>query len=164
MISGDSKHDSRKILPKIKWKTKDDENYPSIKRAQNSENIKYKKTKEKYYKLLKPNLKKKSSNYRLIKIIKLNKEKDKFDKKELKIDDENANFYLPLNHNRNSVELVKDKKVNIIEYEFSLLLKNKKYNLQLNDSNNKIEEDNLLEKNVLYRFKHLSKKFANKSS
>ena len=59
MISGDSKHDSRKILPKIKWKTKDDESYTSIE------------TKDKYYKPLKPNLKKKSSNYRLIKILKI---------------------------------------------------------------------------------------------
>ena len=164
MIAGESKHDSRKILPKIKWKTKDEENHPSVENAQNTENLKYNTTKDKYYKPLKPNLKKKSSNYHLIKIFKLNSEDAKNDKKDLKIEDSNANFYLPLEHKKSSIELVKDKKVNIIEYEFPLLLKNQKYNLQRNHSNNKLEEDNLLDKNDVYRLKHLAKKFANKSA
>ena len=100
MIAGESKHDSRKILPKIKWKTKDEENHPSVENAQNTENIKYNTTKDKYYKPLKPNLKKKSSNYHLIKIFKLNSEDAKNDKKDLKIEDSNANFYLPLEHKK----------------------------------------------------------------
>ena len=44
------------------------------------------------------------------------------------------------------------------------MLKNQKYNLQRNHSNNKLEEDNLLDKNDVYRLKHLAKKFANKSA
>ena len=39
MIAGESKHDSRKILPKIKWKTKDEENHPSVENAQNTASI-----------------------------------------------------------------------------------------------------------------------------
>ncbi len=58
MISGDSKNDSRKILPKINWKTKNEENYPSIDKEQNSENLKCNTTREKEIKPINLNLKK----------------------------------------------------------------------------------------------------------
>lgn len=164
MISGDSKNDSRKILPKINWKTKNEENYPSIDKEQNSENLKCNTTREKEIKPINLNLKKNSSNYHLIKIFKLNRDEKKFDKIDLKINNRNTNNYLPSNQKKISIELVKDKKINILEHLFPLVLKNSKNNIPKNNITNQPKEDNLLDKNDIYRIKNIAKKFVNKSA
>ena len=71
---------------------------------------------------------------------------------------------MPSNQKKISIELVKDKKINILEHLFPLVLKNSKNNIPKNNITNQPKEDNLLDKNDIYRIKNIAKKFVNKSA
>lgn len=156
MSIDESKNDSRKILPKINWETnKEKEQF-----SENVNSLRLKKSP--YFKPLKPLIKRTPTNYHLIKILKLQKEVKKNNNDDLKPSNNNKKNYSSVNNIKSLNELVNEKKIDIIQYEFPLL-NNSKNKLQENNENSQLGE-NPLNKNDIYRINNINKKHGNKSA
>ena len=154
-----SKNDSRMILPKINWERSAKEKSSLIQKEQYSESFNNMRLKKPHYlNPIKPIIKRDPTNYQLIKILKINKEEIKNNHSDLKINIDKKN-YSQMNHKKSQNELVNDKKVNIIEYEFPLLRRQ----LLKSKSNTKIAS-NQLKINDIHRINHINKKYGNKSA
>lgn len=154
----DSKNDSRKILPKIKWEVKEKKNPTFTQKEPSSESFSTIRAKREIF-LKSPKIffKRSPTNYHLIKL-------DKLTKASLNINNsESQNIYTPINNSNNKIELVNPKKRDIIESEFPLILNNRNNQLPKSNTNDQLDQ-NVLNMNDIYRINHINKKNGNKSA